>query len=88
MLQMTTLVLSFSTFYPLWKTAIGNKIKDLILLKDFKKAFDSINHDFIKNTMENLNFGEDMIQWVSFIFNDREAMILIVGHLTNKIFLR
>ena len=55
---------------------------------DFKKAFDSINHDFIKSTLENLNFGNDMVQWVSLFFNNREAMILMGGHLTNKIFLK
>ena len=60
----------------------------MILFIDFKKAFDSIKHDFIKNAVENLNFGEDMIQWVTLFFNDREAMILMDGHLTNKIFLK
>ena len=64
------------------------KIEGLILLIDFKKVFYSINHDFIRSTLENLHFGDNMIQWVSLFFNDREAMILMGGHLTNKIFLR
>ena len=58
------------------------------MLIDFKKAFDSINHNFIKSTLENLNFGDNMIQLVSLFFNNREAIILMAGHLTNKIFLK
>ena len=60
----------------------------LILLIDFKKAFDSINHKFIKNTLSIYGFGTDIISWVDLFFGEREAQILLGGHMTEKIFLR
>ena len=60
----------------------------LILLIDFKKAFDSISHTFIKNTLSIYGFGDNIISWVSLFFEDREATILLGGHMSEKIFLR
>ena len=60
----------------------------LILLIDFKKAFDSINHKFIKNTLSIYGFGNDIISWVDLFFGEREAQILLGGHMTEKIHLR
>ena len=36
------------------------KIMSLILAIDFKKAFDSINHNYIKKVLKNFNFGVDI----------------------------
>ena len=60
----------------------------LILLIDFKKAFDSINHKFIKNTLSIYGFGSDIISWVDLFFGEREAQILLGGHIIKKIHLR
>ena len=40
------------------------KKDSLLLLIDFRKAFDSIDHDYIYKVMEALNFGEDMIAFL------------------------
>ena len=37
------------------------KKDSLLLLIDFRMAFDSIDHDYIYKVMEALNFGKDMI---------------------------
>ena len=36
------------------------KIASLILAIDFKKAFDSINHNYIQKVLKNFNFGADI----------------------------
>ena len=64
------------------------KIEGLSLLIDFSKAFNSINHNFIRKVLASFNFGCGMIKWITLFFNDREAMILMGGHLTNKILLK
>ena len=38
-----------------------NKIEGLLLLIDFKKAFNSIDHKYIYNTMKAFDFGDDII---------------------------
>ena len=42
----------------------------LILLINFKKAFDSLNHGFIKNTLTMYGFGKDIIGWID-LFLDK-----------------
>ena len=64
---------------------ITKKESALILLIDFKKAFDSINHTFIFNTLKTLGFGSDIIRWVRTFLTQRNAQILLGGHLTDSI---
>ena len=66
---------------------ITKKESNLILLIDFKKAFDSISHTFIFNTLKALNFGPDIISWIKLFLHNRTAQILIGGNLTDPIFL-
>ena len=67
------------------KHTIKNKKSGLILLIDFRKAFDSISHTFIHNTLKTLGFGPDIITWISTFLKNREAQILLGGHLTECI---
>merc|ERR1712208_271018 len=69
----------------LMKFANDKKKAWLILLIDFNKAFNSISHEFLNNTLELLGFGEDMREWIKIFFNKREANVLINGHLSNTI---
>ena len=57
----------------------------LILLIDFKKAFDSIDHTFMHNALALLGFGPDIIKWITLFFQNRYAQILMGGHLSDKI---
>ena len=66
---------------------IKKKKSALILLIDFKKAFDSISHTFIENTLKTLGFGPDIITWISTFLKNRDAQIFTGGHLTEKIIL-
>ena len=69
------------------KHTIENNISGLILLIDFRKAFDSISHVFIQNTLKTLGFGPDIITWICTFLKDRDAQILLGGHLTESIYL-
>ena len=64
-----------------------NKLNGLLLLIDFSKAFDSIDHSYIYETLKELNFGEDLIDWIKLFLNERIAHVLLGGHLTLKILL-
>merc|ERR1711940_205788 len=61
------------------------RMANLILCIDFKKAFDSIDHIFINSTLKLLNFGESFRQWVKLFFNNRETYLVINGHMEEKI---
>ena len=58
-----------------------------ILLVDFCKAFDLINHSYIENCLKLYGFGESIRKWVSLFFNKREAFILFGGNHSEKIML-
>ena len=66
-----------------------NKAKKLalILLIDFKKAFDSIDLSFMETVLKTLGFGKYIREWIRLFFSGREAYILMGGHLTEKIIL-
>ena len=67
------------------KHTAKSKQAGLILLIDFKKAFDSISHKFIENTLDTLGFGPDIIGWIKTFLKNRDAQILLGGHLTENI---
>ena len=51
-------------------------IAGLILAIDFRKAFDSINHEYIQAVLTKFYFGKDICDWVKLFFNDKEDRIL------------
>ena len=57
----------------------------LILLIDFRKAFDSIDHSFLHNTLNLLGFGPDIRGWIKLFLTNRDAQILMGGHMSNPI---
>ena len=54
---------------------------------DFKKAFDSIDHNFITTALKAYNFWDGIIKWIHLFFNQRESFIVLGGHLTEKLIL-
>merc|ERR1711973_241596 len=54
---------------------------------DCRKAFDSIDHNYIYMFMESLNFGKDLIDWMRLFLTERVAHLLMGGHLALKILL-
>ena len=52
------------------------------MLIDFNKAFDSIDHEFLENTLKNFGFGENMRNWIKTFFSSREAYVMVNGHMS------
>ena len=67
------------------KHTAKTKQAGLILLIDFKKAFDSISHTFIENALKILGFGPDIIGWIKTFLKNRDAQVILGGHLTDCI---
>ena len=57
----------------------------MILLIDFSKAFDSISHNFIYDTLRFLNFGEHFIDIVKTMLTNRKCTVMIDGYETDPI---
>merc|ERR1711884_822817 len=62
----------------------NKKIKSIILLIDFKKAFDTISHKFIESTLKIYNFGENIIKWVNILLSDFMVCCNNGGHLSEN----
>jgi hypothetical protein len=52
----------------------------IILSIDFEKAFDSVNWNFLTNTLKFLNFGENMISHIKTIYNNIESTVINNGN--------
>ena len=61
-----------------------HKKPGMILLIDFSKAFDSINHEFIYETLEFLNFGPYFIKIIKTMLNSRKCNMMIDGFNTEQ----
>ena len=64
------------------------QIPAIILLIDFSKAFDSIDHNYIQNVLALYGFGDNILLWIHTFFSDRSACVLMKGNFTDTIFLR
>ena len=64
-----------------------NKIKGLIVLIDFEKAFDSIDWEFITKTLNFFNFGPNIINWIKSIQLNSYSYIVQNGHISKKVLL-
>ena len=56
-----------------------NNIPGLMTSFDFKKAFDSLNWQYLVNTLEAFNFGESFIRWVKVFYSDISSCVMNNG---------
>ena len=52
-----------------------NPVNAMLLMADFKSAFDSLDHAFVHNVMEMFNFGESYRKWIRVMFAGAESTI-------------
>ena len=50
------------------------------LFIDFRKAFDTIEWDFLSDTLSKFNFGPDVKNWVKIFYNNVTSCVLNNGH--------
>ena len=55
------------------------KIKGIILKLDFEKAFDSVDWNFLLDTLNALGFGHKWISWIKMLISSVKASVLING---------
>ena len=61
----------------------AQEIPGILLLLDFRKAFDTVEWGFIQNTLDLFNFGSNIKQWVKTFYNNTESSVLHNGFTTN-----
>ena len=54
--------------YDILSTLKFSGSKDLLILLDFEKAFDSLEWSYIKNILQAYNFGKDFISWFNLLY--------------------
>lgn len=59
-----------------------------IMITDFEKAFDRVNHSFIYKILKKLGFGPIMIQWLQIVYANITSKIEINGACTQPILIR
>jgi hypothetical protein len=65
-----------------------NKVNDdneegLIFFADYKKAFDSLDHNFMFKCLRYFNFGESLVQWIQLFYRDAKGSIINNGHMSD-----
>ena len=64
------------------QTKVQN-IPGILLQLDLRKAFDTIEWEFIQRTIALFNFGESIQRWISIFYSNTESAVLNNGFCTN-----
>ena len=57
-------------------------ISSLLVAIDFEKAFDSVNWNYLKKTLEKFNFGPSFIAWITTFYSDISSSVMNNGFAT------
>ncbi len=63
----------------------SKKIDGLLISLDAKKAFDSVSHDYIRETLRAYGFGDKFIKYFNTLYNGLSVKVLVNGFLSEKI---
>ena len=58
-------------------------IPGLLIFIDFKKAFDSLEWDFLVKCLKAFNFGQDFIHWVKLFYKNIQSCVVNNGVATD-----
>lgn len=61
----------------------NENIGGILIGIDFKKAFDSVNWNFLTNTLKHYNFGSSFIKWVSLLYKNSNSCIINNGRMSD-----
>ena len=60
----------------------------MIFFSDFKKAYDSLEWDFIWKCLEKYNFGPNFIKWIQLLYKSPQVVIKNNGYLSDPVDLK
>ena len=63
--------------------AESNNLLGILLFIDFRKAFDTIEWEFIQKSIEMFNFGPNIRKWISIFYTNVESEVMNAGFMTN-----
>ena len=55
----------------------------MIFFSDFEKAFDSLDHGYLRKCLQHFNFGEDFLRWIDLFYNDAKSCVTNNGYMSN-----
>lgn len=53
----------------------SDNIEGAIVFLDFQKAFDTVDHKFLQQTLKQFNFGDSFLEWVKALYNNAESCV-------------
>ena len=56
----------------------------VIMSLDFKKGFDTINHNFLFSLLEELRFKESFIRWIQTLYNNAYSKVINYGWISGQ----
>jgi hypothetical protein len=62
-----------------------NKVDGLLVSLDAKKAFDSVNHDYIRTVLRAYGIGEKFIHFFDVLYNDLSVKIIVNGYFSRSV---
>ncbi len=63
----------------------SKNIDGLLISLDAKKTFDSVSHDYIRETLRVYGFGDKFIQYFNTLYNGLSVKVLVNGFFSEKI---
>lgn len=63
--------------------SVNENIPGLLLFIDFQKAFDSVEWNFLYESLKMFNFGENFLRWVKTFYNDIQSCVMNNGTISN-----
>ena len=70
------------TTHDVMSWAKNNNKTGMLLLIDFRKAYDSISFAFIEKALNFFGFGPDLISWVEILLKNFKASVIHAGHIS------
>ena len=52
----------------------------IAIFRDFRKAFDSIEWEYLKAALKAFNFGPNLLNWIDVLCNDASSCVINNGH--------
>ena len=63
--------------------SVSENIPGLLLFIDFQKAFDSVEWNFLFESLKMFNFGENLLRWVKTFYNNIQSCVINNGTISN-----